>query len=269
MITYDSANVILNAARQRAGDKLASLLAYRGNFLDRTQAATQQAFNSAWRKLQEILAAAGYPALTDEVIFAAFYAVVGTDPAIQQWIDITGAFDGKNDQVSPVLPAGPTPPALIQPMKLWERITAPAGSVPGAFQEMTQVFDGLPAVPKTFRNIDWEWRDDTLYLPGATSAVDLRLRYAAFLPDIVDVTTSPWFTQPVPIARCLEPMADFILAEFAAAAQDSESAAAWEAAGRAATMLIANRNVNQAMLTSRGAELNRMALPPTPASEAA
>src|SRR5437660_1650049 len=107
MVAYDSANTILNAVRQRLADELPSLAAVKASILDRTQAWTQQAFNSAYRKLQSILAGdpkSSFQGLKADVILAQFYVAGSTDPASQQWIDITGSFDGFAAHASPKLP---------------------------------------------------------------------------------------------------------------------------------------------------------------------
>lgn len=243
MITYDTANTILNAARQRVGEKMASLLANRGNFMDRTQADTQAAFNAAFRKLQEILVDMGYPQLTAYDTLAAIPATTNFDPNYLLSLDIAS---------SPALPTN-----LIQPLDLWERQSVPAGTVPLQFGEMTKVYNGIPRVGKLPFNENWEWRTDTLYLPGATVPMDLLLLYASYLPDIADTTTQPWYTQPVAIARCLEAMADLVCAEFVAK-QDPDAAAAFYAAAQDSAKLIGKRDTLAERAPNKGAELSRM-----------
>ena len=93
-LTYDLALSILNAAKQRLGDRLPTLLAAQPQILDHTQAFTQQAFNSAYRQLQNILAGLGCARLKRETIISNFPANVSTDPSSQQWIDGVSSWTG-------------------------------------------------------------------------------------------------------------------------------------------------------------------------------
>jgi hypothetical protein len=204
--------------------------------------------------LQDILAADGFPALKSEVIFSGFWTVTSTDPQSQQWIDATGSFDGTNTQASPFLPA-----TLIEPLEVWERIYN--GSSPTDFLEMDKFVNGLPAVPKGPWNKFWEWRNDKLYIPGSVNIMDIRIRYAAYLADIVDGVSTPWYQQSVPIARCLDSLSLFVAAEYLAAQEDqamNDKATTYEASARAAAALIGGRDSAQARAARSGAVLGAM-----------
>ncbi len=245
MITYDSATTILNAARQRLLDTLPSLQAISGSILDRTQGWTQQAFNTAWRRLQSILAGnaeSGFQGLKVDTIISSFPTVApANDPAVQQTIDLSGTFDGTTQTSTPALPSN-----LIEPLEVWERIHN-AGS-PTDFLEMDKLLHAIPNVTKSQWNRFWQWRQDTLCLPGSTVLMDLRIFYNAFLPDIVDVTTgtpSPWYLQSVPISRCLDALSFMVAAEYLGAQADPEmaqKAQAFNEQGMAAAMLIGARD---------------------------
>lgn len=241
----DLANTILNAARTRVNDKLSSLYPTGGKILDNTDAFTHQCFNNAWRRFQEYLANMGYTPLISEVVIENLPAVGSTDPASQVYINWYVFFDGVNYNTTPVLPD-----SLVHPLKVWERYSGQ--NMPFPDEPIECYLDGLPAYPKTTMNGCWEWRENSIYMPGAQQEVDLRIRFVKYLPDIVDIGNVRWFNQQVPIARCLEPMSWYVAFEFANArtpATDAEAAAQSGAAksfsdkAEGATKLIFNRDV--------------------------
>ena len=142
---------------------------------------------------------------------------------------------------SPALPSN-----LIEPLEVWERITNVAN--PTAFLEMDKLLHAIPNVTKDEWNRFWQWRQDTLYLPGSRVTMDLRIFYSSYLPDIVDITTgtpSPWYLQPVPISRCLDALSFMVAAEYLGAQADPEmaqKAQAFNEQGMAAAMLIGARD---------------------------
>ena len=253
-LTYDIALSILNAAKQRLGDRLPTLLAAQPQILDHTQAFAQQAFNNAWRRLQDILAGLGCSRLKSETILLNFPANTNLDPSSQQWIDGSGSFNGTGG-------AGFTLPVdTVEVLEVWER---PTGGANQNFMETDRMFNGLPAVPKVQWNLVWEWRGDRMYMPGATVATDFRLRYSAYLADMTDSGTTPWFLQSVPIMRCLDALALLICAEVAAS-KDTEAAAAFLMAGTDAAKAIFNRDPAQARSILKGSEYGKMSDPRTP-----
>lgn len=242
---FDTANTILNSARVRLNDKLETLFPVSGRILQNNEAFTQQVFNNAYRKFQEFLANLGYTPLKQEVIIPGIPIVANTDPASQEYIDWFSFFDGANYWTAPVLPNN-----FIQPLKVWERWTNQNQTFPD--QPMEQYLDGLPTPPKTTYNGCWEWRDNKIYMPGSLMSMDLRILYIQYYADLVDVETSRWFTQSVPIVRCLEPMSLYICYEFCMArtpANDEEASMQagamkdFEAKAEAAAKLIFNRDV--------------------------
>lgn len=258
-VTYDIANTILNAARQRLLDDLPSLAAISGSILNRTQGWTQQAFNTVWRKLQTILTSnpeSGFQALKTDLILAQFPALVGTDPALYQSIDVAGYWDGSVSHTGP--PALPV--TLVEPLEVWERIYS--ATTPSNFLKMDKLLHAVPATPKGAWNKFWQWRGDTLFLPGATNAMDLRIFHSSFLVDIVDVATAPWYTQPVPLSRCLDAMSAFLAAEYLAAQNDdqmNQRAVAFEAAGQTAAAMMSARDTANVKMARTEAQLGGMA----------
>jgi hypothetical protein len=192
----DNLNTIINAARARLQSDLPTLAPSSGKILDRTQAATQQAVNNAWRKLQEKLANFGLTVLTDEVILLNVPIVASLDPATQTRLDWTSFFDGVTntpgtDDYDPVnkqyvFTGAPVLPSnCIQPLKIWERWSGINAQF--ATQPMTMILDGLPTIQKSTANRFWEWRNNAIWMPGSTMPMDLRIKFVQFFPDFEDV----------------------------------------------------------------------------------
>jgi hypothetical protein len=263
---YDILMDVINAARTRLNDEITTLQPIGGRILKNTQPFTQQVVNDAWRKLQEFLANLGYTGLKQETIFANVSVTGSSDPAAQAYINYAGYYDGTTLNDAPVLPQN-----LIRPYELWER-PYNSGS-PVLMTEMDLVVDGLPAVPKAAWNRLWEWRDDTLYIPGATVATDLRLRFMAYIVDFEDIASDPgpnqvvgpWFVQPVPILRCLDSFADYVCREFCIARVDAEGAMAFQGSAEKNAMLVLNRDSAQGKSIFKSSEFGKMADKFTPA----
>jgi len=225
---YDTVNTILNAARVRVNDAIASL---GGDMLTNTQPFTQVMTNTAWRKMQNYLANQGFTRVKSEAIITGVPVVNGTDPATQVSLSWLGFWDGNALNTSVTLPAD-----LIMPLLLWERASGQNGS----FTPMLMRLDGLPTWPHQGFDQLWEWRNDAIYMPGATTVTDKRLRYLAYLQDFADAGTVNWYDQPVPIARCLDCFSNYIAAEFAIPRGDMD-AQSYIAAAEAAAKKIFNR----------------------------
>jgi hypothetical protein len=210
---YDYCYSILNATRARLNDRMSSLFPTGGKILDETTASTQQFFNNAFRKLQDMLCDSGVERFQSEIVITDIPAVTNSDPAAQISMSWTGYFDGTNASTTPALPSD-----LILPLWIAERPSGQAAVFPPANRpNMTCYMDGLPMQQKQNRNIAWEWRGDAIYAPGALVTVDWRIRYRAWLSDIVDVGTTRWWNQPFPIMRCQDAMTLLLCAEFAQA----------------------------------------------------
>ena len=184
--------------------------------------------------MQEYLANLGYTRLTEEAVISGLPPVASNDPAVQTWINWFNYFDGVNLWNQPVLPD-----SLIIPKRIWERQN---GSASG-FAEMGMVLDGIPTWNKQARNLCWEWRGDAIYMPGSQMTMDLRIRFARYLPDIADNSGTPWFQQPVPIMRCLDPLSYYICFEVLQSRESPLADAFLEKAQNAAK-LIMNRDIS-------------------------
>jgi hypothetical protein len=228
-----------------------SLFPTSGKILDETQASTQQAFNNGYRRFQDALCDAGAERFQAETVIYSIPPVTNYDPASQCSISWFTFFDGTNFQPGPLLPNN-----LILPLWMSERPAVVPGGQGFPFPRvdepnMRTMTDGLEMYQKRQRNGQWEWRGDAIYFPGATIAVDFRIRFRAYLPDIDNVGTTRWWLAPVPIMRCVDPLSWWICTEFATArAADGDAteqmlaaAAACKEEAQAATVLWANRDV--------------------------
>lgn len=227
---YDTVETVLQAARVRLNDAIQSI---DGEVLTDTAPFTQTIVLLAWRRLQEYLAEMGIVRPQREAILTGVPPVAVLDPAVQVFLNWTNYFDGMNYWNVPVLPQD-----LLLPLRLWERPTGQNAD----FAPMDNWLDGLPAWGKASCNRIWEWREDSIFLPGALQTMDIRLRYAAYLPDFVTTAQTQWYNQPVPIARVLDPFAYFICSEMANARGDVDGAA-FDTKAQAAAKRVFNREV--------------------------
>lgn len=209
---FDTANSILNASRARVAQEMPSLLAYSGNVLDHTQATTQQFLNNGWRNFQDCLYDAGSKAMQGSVVIRDIPPTASYDPAVQSSISWFECSDGVSTTVTPVLPSD-----LVTPLWMSERQAGTENPFPGPDEpNMDPYLDGLPMrAQKYFFNGCWEWRGQVIYYPGATQSVDFLLRYRKQYADIQDVGNARWFTQPVPLVRCQNPLSWWLVVEVA------------------------------------------------------
>lgn len=249
---YDSWTSVLNAARFRLSQKMPSLTAYSGNILGVTQASTQQACINGFRRLQDVMVDGGAKRYEAEIIIEGIPAVSASqDPAQQSAISQSGCFDGDNWQTTPALP-----PELILPLWMAERQTGVNACFPPPSRpNMPFMVDGLPMRPKMCRNGCAEWRGEAIYYPGSTFSMDFRIRFRSYLSDPADDGTTRWFQTPVPIIRCQDPLAWWVVREFAIGRASDPGevdktammnlAASCEAQAMSATKLLVNKDVGQ------------------------
>lgn len=211
---YDVVESVLNLARVRVNDAMASL---GGDMLTDVQPFTQVMYNAGWRKFQTFLAYLGHSRFKQSTVLLGFPVLANPDPATQVSLSWSGAFDGTSYYVSPALPQD-----LILPLKIWERVSGM--SVAFHHFPLDQALDGLPSrqVALPFQGC-WEWREDSIWMPGACQVLDFKIEYAAFLPDAVTVGGTDWTEQPVPVMRALSPIANYVAAEFSAPRADLDA----------------------------------------------
>ncbi len=245
---YDTVEAVMQAARVRLNDAIQSI---GGDIFTDTAPFSQQISNNAYRRLQDVLANSGYTRLMQETIFATVPPCSSFDYGSQVYLNWAGYNNSSSPFSSPALPQD-----MIAPLSIWERFS---GSV-GNYSPMDQVYNGLPTVAKGQLNKVWEWRADTIYMPGATGFTDIRLRYAAYLSDFVansPILATPWYGQPVQIMRSLNALAWFMCGEFARSRSDLD-AGFFDQAGMEATSFIWNRDPAQPRSIFKASEYGKM-----------
>lgn len=207
-----------------------------GDIFADSQAYVVPTINLAWRKLQKKLADKGHPKLEAEADIFNLPVCTNRDPISQQYITWTGFFDGTAFQQAPALPQ-----CFISPLRLWERpSTYPATPNLNMLRPMRPAADGLFSSAKGSWNCFWDWREDAIYFRGAIVPLDLRVRFAAYLPDLVPAVGG--FAQtPVPIMRSAEALAYYTAAEFVNP-RGGVMGGTWEAKGDMAVDQITNAN---------------------------
>ena len=208
----DPAYSIIDAARFRLHEKMPSLLPYSGTILRETEASTQQAFNNAWRKLQATMANAGSSTFEASIVIQGIPPVSPSalDPATECGISWAGCSDGATQYTTPALPSN-----LMTPLWMSERWSGSMQPFPSPQRpNMIGRPDGLDKFTKTNYNRVWQWRGEVIYYPGSLQTEDFWIYYQSYFPDIVDVSTTPWFMQNVPIIRCQEALSHWLCREF-------------------------------------------------------
>lgn len=151
------------AANASSGNGVVSIL-IQGDWA--TDAVLVPLANAAYRKLQRRMLNAGSKSTSTEVIF--------TNVAI--------GLTQLSDTSTPQLPVD-----FLAPRQLFERVTGSGTGLIG-FTEVHPV-DVLPNTPQSGLNGVFAWWGDTLNFLGATSALDIRMRYFIGNPAISDATS--------------------------------------------------------------------------------
>ena len=259
-LNFDNLIVAINAANVRLSGKVDTLFPVGGQLVGNSNAFSQQAVNSAWRRLQNRLADLRFSGIQTDTVFTGVAATGSTDPATQAYISGANYFDGSGTQTTPVLPAN-----LIAPYELTER----ANGSNALFTTMDQELFSLPRVPKQAFNGRWLWKNNAIYLPGATVTTDIALLYAQLLPDFVDnspAASTRWFNQQIPLLNTIDAFAFYICLEIAIARGDGVSAAAFQLGAEASAMLMCNQDTASPGSILKASELMKMADQYTPAS---
>lgn len=163
--------------------------------------------NSAYRKLQRALAAAGQETFLVDDVLLVVPAVTEVDPSAQVMI---------NDATAP---PNQLPTDLLVPLDLWERANGSSDD----FVEMVDLSlrGGLPSMEQGLALQYWEWRQDGLCFCGATQDTQIRLRYQKSYPDLNDGTS-------VVLVRNAQEAIAYTGAAMAALARGSPFAERWD-----------------------------------------
>lgn len=127
------------------------------------------------------------------------------NPAVQQSLQFTGFFDGLVFNASFSLPAD-----LLEPLEMWERLTGTTNP----FGMMRQSTGALAPRNQVQSLGDWEWRTDGIWLNGATTSRDIRLRYVATYQNLASLN-GDWSSIYVPIQDAQEAISDKIAVRYA------------------------------------------------------
>jgi hypothetical protein len=167
--------------------------------------------NSAYRKVQRALAAAGQETFLVDDVLLVVAAVTSVDPSLQVLIDDSTA------------PPNQLPTDLLVPLEVWERPNQSSDE----FILMSDVTTngGLPAIGQGNSLGIWEWRADGLWFVGATQDTQIRLRYQKSFPDFSDGTS-------VVLIRNAQEAIAYSGAAMAALARGSPLAANWDKAAQ-------------------------------------
>ena len=186
--------------------------------------------NAAYRRAQRTLSNVQSGTFLSDDVLLVVAAVAAVDASAQ--VSITDA----------TAPPNQLPTNLLVPVKLWERANLSSDD----FVEMTDLtdHDGLPSEPQTNTLRFWEWRADGLYFLGATQDTQIRLRYQACFPDLVDATS------PVLIRNAQEALA-YAAAAMAGAARGAPLAERWDAAAQDALEDLVVRATQREQQTGR------------------
>lgn len=240
---YDTLESCLNVARVRLNDAIQQLS---GDILTDEQPFTGTMVNSAWRKLQAYLANLGYSKYKRKFFGYALPVTATNDPSQPNTWSWTYFFDGTSYWTYPTTSILPVD--LICPLYLRERQTGSNSQ----FRPMQFRPDGLLETQKQPFNCQWEWKNDQIYIPGASYSLDFEIEYAAYDADFVttnDVLGNPNLTPAitpanmlVPIMRSQSALANYIAAEVASG-RDDVDVPAFIADAQSDAKLIANPEV--------------------------
>jgi hypothetical protein len=209
---YDTAGFILQQAIARSGDS-GSPNGISGDLLNSAQPGVIQLLNGCYRDLQDRLISKGVETFNKYWEIDAIPPADTSNPSTAIYINYTGYFDGTNMQSDWFLPSD-----MIKPLELWERQTGNNFWVP-----MTMAADSISTRPPMPFFHEWDWQNDTLYLPVANQTNDMKIKGLCYAPDITDTNS------PILISRCQTALAYLFLTEMAKQRGGLELAAAWKA----------------------------------------
>lgn len=203
---YVTANDVLDLARSISNDAAQDIA---GDILANDQPYTFTMLEACYELLQDILANAGVNTFSEYAVIQNLTPVATPDPGVQVELSYTGYYDGVTNHASPTLPAD-----MIQPLELWERWSG----TENAWKPMKQASDHISTRPQQSAFDIWDFETDTIFLPGATVTIDLKMKYLLYAPKLVDGDSV------VLIPRCTVALANMV-AKMAAESRGGTQAA--------------------------------------------
>ncbi len=194
----------MNFARVIANDMELSTA---GDLLADTTPDALPRLNLAFREFLDECAANGVEDVYDQVDCLSLPPNGSQDPASETCLNWVGFFDGNTT----TWPVPVLPPDLIIPVRVWYRQSGQNEQ----YVEIQPSNDGLPSVSAQQCLGEWEWRTDGLYTNGSTVAIDMRIRYLRYIQDFVLISGEFPASAQVPIMRCAQALAYYIVATFA------------------------------------------------------
>lgn len=137
------------------------------------------------------------------------------NPAVQVNLGFAGFFDGLETWGNFLLPGD-----LIYPLEMWERLNGTQNE----FGKMKEALEPLPPTNQVQWLGTWEWRGDAIWMPGAITSRDIRLRYISRFVDVATLNTL-WTNLFVPILDSEEAVADKIALRYSRRLASAESQA--------------------------------------------
>lgn len=171
-IPYPTAEDVLIAARVMANDAQVSVS---GDILSDAQPYIFPMLQLCYEQLQKRLVRGGMNTYNKYGYVVGLTPVATSDPTVQVELNYLSYYDGVNLADEPTLPAD-----LIVPLEIWER----QSDTINRWSRMGQVSDSITTSSQTAAFGEWDWENDTLFLPGATQTNDVKMKYIAFAPPI-------------------------------------------------------------------------------------
>jgi hypothetical protein len=173
---YDTADYVLELARSISADA-ATENGLAGDILASTQPYVFPMLTKIYRDLQDELISGSSEIMNKYGFLLELEPTAFDNPRINVTVSYLGYTYGFN-QIDPDITL---PPDMIKPLELWECISGQQAWVP-----MVQAADSLSSRPTTGRFRIWDFQGDQLILPGASQTNDLKIKYVASFPDLVD-----------------------------------------------------------------------------------
>jgi hypothetical protein len=176
---------ILNIARVKINDAGGGQ-GLAGSTLNDAQPYTFTMAQERYLYLQDRLISGGVETFTKYGYIRCIPPTAARNPRVIVSIDFHGYFNGMDINGRVVLP-----PSCLKPLEIWECQTGGQHWIP-----MKQLPSSLSSSTQTARFRCWDYKQDTLYMPGATQTNDLKFKMLTYAPALTGASS------PVLILNC-------------------------------------------------------------------